>query len=276
MQLDCAGRVLDLTRPRVMGVVNVTPDSFSGDGMDRDLARAVERALAMQAAGAAVVDIGGESTRPGAAPVSEQEECDRVLPAIGACARALRVPVSVDTRRPGVMRAAVRAGAGLVNDVHALREPGALEGVAALGVPVILMHMRGTPADMQQDPQYGDVVAEVRDFLAARIGVAVIAGIPRERVLVDPGFGFGKTAAHNLALLGRLGELAPAGVPLVVGLSRKSLIGHVTGAPLAERLPGSVALAALAVRAGARLVRAHDVAATVQAVELAHAVAHAA
>jgi dihydropteroate synthase len=276
MRLDCAGRVLDLTRPRVMGVLNVTPDSFSGDGVGDDLARAIARARALEAAGAAIVDIGGESTRPGAAPVSAQQECDRVLPVIEACVRELRVPISVDTRHAAVMRAAVRAGAGLVNDVRALRGPDALGAAAALEVPVILMHMQGTPADMQRDPHYGEVVAEVRDFLAARIAAAVAAGVPRARVLVDPGFGFGKTAAHNLTLLRHLRELAPPGIPLVVGLSRKSLIGHVTGAPMQERLAGSVALAALAVRAGAHLVRAHDVAATVQAVELAHAVDRAA
>lgn len=274
MRLECAGQVLDLTHPRVMGVLNVTPDSFSGDGVGRDLGRAVERALALEAAGAAVVDIGGESTRPGAAPVSVQEEIDRVVPVIAACAAALRVPISVDTRRAAVMREAVAAGAFLINDVCALRDPGAMEAAAALGVPVILMHMQGTPADMQRDPRYVDVVAEVRAFLAARVDACAAAGVGP--VLVDPGFGFGKTAAHNLALLARLDELAPPGVALAVGLSRKSLIGQLTGAPLQERLPGSVALAALAVRAGARLVRAHDVAATVQAVALAHRVAEAA
>lgn len=276
MRYDCAGRVLDLTRPGVMGVLNATPDSFSGDGLGGDVAAAVERALAMQDAGAAVIDVGGESTRPGAPPVSVQEECDRVLPLIEQLVPALRVPVSVDTRRAEVMHAAVRAGAGLINDVAALRGLGALEVAAAAGVPVILMHMSGEPATMQAAPRYENVVAEVRAFLAARVEAAVAAGIPRERLLVDPGFGFGKTAAHNLALLKYLEGLAPPGVALSVGLSRKSLIGHVTGAAVQERLPGSVALAALAVRAGARLVRAHDVAATVQAVALAHEVAQAA
>lgn len=257
-----------------MGIVNVTPDSFSGDGLAGDLGRAVDRALAMQAAGAAVIDVGGESTRPGAAPVSEQQECDRVLPLIEALAGELRVPLSVDTRRPGVMRAAVRAGAGMINDVMALRAPGALDLAAQLGVPVILMHMQGEPARMQDQPHYDDVVAEVRAFLVQRVGACTAAGIAQ--VLVDPGFGFGKTAQHNLALLRGLGELAPPGTAVVVGLSRKSLIGQLTGAGIDDRLPGSLALAALAVGAGARLVRAHDVAATVQAVTLAHRVAQAA
>lgn len=274
MRFACAGRVLDLTTPGVMGIVNVTPDSFSGDGVGGDVGRAVDQALAMQAAGAVVIDVGGESTRPGAAPVSEQQECDRVLPLIEALAGELRVPLSVDTRRPGVMRAAVRAGAGLINDVMALRAPGALDTAAQLGVPVILMHMQGEPAHMQDRPHYGDVVAEVRGFLADRAGACAAAGVGS--VLVDPGFGFGKTAAHNLALLRSLADLAPPGVALVVGVSRKSLIGQLTGAAVDQRLPGSVALAALAVHAGVRLVRAHDVAATVQAVTLAHHVAQAA
>jgi len=249
MHLDCAGKRLDLTGPAVMGVLNLTPDSFSGDGLRCDVAAASARALAMQAAGAAVIDVGGESTRPGAARVSVGEELRRVLPVIERLAGQLTIPICIDTRQPQVMRAAVAAGAGLINDVAALREPGALDAAAALGVPVVLMHMQGEPGTMQQAPHYDDVVAEVAAFLAGRVAVCEAAGIPRQRLLLDPGFGFGKTAAHNIALLRGLPRLADLGLPLLAGLSRKSLIGAITGAPVEKRLGGSIALALLAARA---------------------------
>ncbi|RMD79690.1 MAG: dihydropteroate synthase, partial [Gammaproteobacteria bacterium] len=233
---------------------------------------ALARAREMVAEGAAVIDVGGESTRPGAEPVPVAEELRRVLPVVEALAAELPVPVSVDTSKPEVMRAAAAAGAGLINDVRALRRPGALEAAAETGLPVCLMHMRGEPRDMQRDPRYGDVVAEVGAFLEERIRACEAAGIPRDRLLVDPGFGFGKTAAHNLALLRRLDELAALGPPLLVGLSRKSLIGQLLGLPVGERLHPSVALALLAAQRGARLLRVHDVGPTVQALRTWEAV----
>ncbi|HCO44178.1 dihydropteroate synthase [Immundisolibacter sp.] len=268
MQLDCAGKGLDLRRPGVMGVLNLTPDSFSGDGLATDVGAACERALMLEAAGAAVIDIGGESTRPGAAPVSVREELARVLPVIKRLAPQLRVPISIDTRQAWVMREAVAAGAGLINDIAALREAGALKAAAELGVPVALMHMQGQPRTMQQAPNYADVVADVAAFLGERVQACREAGIVDGRLLLDPGFGFGKTPEHNLALLGGLPTLAALGFPLLVGLSRKSLIGAVTGAPVQARLGGSVALAVLAAERGARLIRVHDVAETVQALSM--------
>lgn len=272
MHLDCAGKPLDLTGPAVMGVLNVTPDSFSGDGLAPDISAACAQALAMQAAGAAVIDIGGESTRPGAAKVSVGEELRRVLPVIERLAAQLTIPISIDTRQPEVMRAAVAAGAGLINDVAALREPGALAAAAALGVPVVLMHMQGEPGTMQKEPRYSDVVQEVAAFLAARVTACEAAGIPRQRLLLDPGFGFGKTVAHNIALLRGLPRLVDLGLPLLAGLSRKSLIGAVTGAPVDRRLGGSLALALLAAQRGVRLLRVHDVEQTVQALAMLDAV----
>jgi dihydropteroate synthase len=275
MVIDCAGKPLDLSRPAVMGVLNLTPDSFSGDGL-LDLDAACERALAMQAAGAAVIDIGGESTRPGARPVTVAEELRRVLPVIERLAPRLAVPISIYTRHAEVMRAAVKAGAGLINDIAALREPGALDAAAALGVPVILMHMQGEPGTMQQAPRYDDVVGEVLAFLDQRLAACRRAGIADDRVLLDPGFGFGKTAAHNLALLRDLAQFARLRRPLVVGLSRKSLIGDLTGAPVAGRLGGSIALAVLAAERGAQVLRVHDVECTVQALAMLAAVQRAA
>ncbi len=271
---DCGGKPLDLSTPQVMGVLNVTPDSFSDGGRFLAPTRACEQAWKMVEAGAAVVDVGGESTRPGARTLSEAEEIDRVVPVIERLvAGELPVPLSIDTRKPGVMRAAVRAGAGLINDVGALREPGALDAAVALGVPVCLMHMQGEPATMQQAPHYdGDVVAAVTAFLAARIDACRAAGIPRERLLIDPGFGFGKRVEHNLRLLARLPELATLGCPVLVGLSRKSMIGALLDLDVEERLVPSVALALMAVERGARLVRAHDVAETRQALRLFAAV----
>jgi dihydropteroate synthase len=272
MLLDCAGKPLDLSRPAVMGVLNLTPDSFSGDGLGSNVQAACARAIALQAAGAAVIDIGGESTRPGAARVSVDEELQRVLPVIECLAPQLRVPISIDTRHAQVMRAAVAAGAGLINDVAALREPGALQAAADLGVPVVLMHMQGEPGTMQQAPRYVDVVAEVAEFLEERVAACERAGIARRQLLLDPGFGFGKTAQHNLALLRGLPRLAQAGLPMVVGLSRKSLIGALTGAAVTSRLGGSIALALLAAERGARLLRVHDVEPTVQALAMLEAV----
>jgi dihydropteroate synthase len=261
-----------------MGVINTTPDSFSDGGSlyrnDRlDLERALDRARQMVADGAAVLDVGGESTRPGAAPVTLQEELDRVIPLVTRIAAELDVVVSVDTSSPGVIEAAAAAGAGLINDVRALRREGALAAAAASGLPVCLMHMQGEPGSMQVAPTYNDVVAEVAAFLAERTAACEVAGIERDRILLDPGFGFGKTVAHNLQLLRGLPRLCEPGLPLLVGLSRKSLIGKLIGRELDQRLPASLALAVLAVERGARLVRCHDVAETVDALAMCAALA---
>lgn len=271
--IDCAGRELVLDRPRICGIVNVTPDSFSDGGAHFDAEAAVRHGLALVAQGADLLDVGGESTRPGAEAVSEDEELRRVIPVIEALARATTVPISVDTSKPGVMRAAVRAGAGLINDVYALRRDGALDAAAELGVPVCLMHMQGEPRSMQADPQYDEVVADVRRFLADRLFSCELAGIPRKRLLIDPGFGFGKTLDHNLALLRDLQQFATIGVPLLVGLSRKSFLGTLSGRrEPADRMPASVAAALIAVQRGAGIVRVHDVAATADALAVWQAV----
>lgn len=262
--LRCGVRTLDLSRPRVMGILNVTPDSFSDGGRYAGLARALDHARTMLADGADVVDVGGESTRPGAAPVDEATELARVVPVIEALAREGAL-VSVDTTKPGVMRAAIGAGAAIVNDVGALRAPGAIEAVAGSGVAVCLMHMRGTPATMQSAPEYADVVAEVRGFLVARARACEAAGIARDRIVVDPGFGFGKTLAHNLDLLARLDAIVASGYPVLAGLSRKSMLGAITGRPEGERMAASVAAALSAVQRGAAIVRVHDVRETVDA-----------
>ena len=272
--LDCAGRVLKLDRTRVMGIVNVTPDSFSDGGAHASTDAAVAHGLALAAQGADILDVGGESTRPGAAPVPLEEELRRVVPVIERLVRETALPVSVDTRKPEVMRAAVQAGAGMVNDVGALRGDGALETAAALGVPVVLMHMLGEPGSMQDDPRYDDVVAEVHRFLAERIFAAELAGIARKNIVVDPGFGFGKTTGHNVLLLAGLERFAELGVPLLVGLSRKRSIGELTGRAVpGERVAGSVAAHLLAAQRGAAIVRVHDVAATVDALKVWEAVA---
>jgi dihydropteroate synthase len=276
MQLACRATVLDLTEPCVMGVLNVTPDSFSDGGRYLDVAAAVERGVAMAAEGAAILDVGGESTRPGAAAVGVQEELARVIPVIESLVARVDVPVSIDTSKPEVMKAAIDAGAGLVNDVRALREPGALEVVAESGAAVCLMHMQGEPRTMQQAPSYGDVLAEVRSFLAGRLAACRAAGIAADRLCVDPGIGFGKRPEHNLALLAALDRLAEPGIPVLVGVSRKSLVGIITGRPAEQRLAGSIAFAALAVVRGAAIVRAHDVAETVDAVRVAQALRRAA
>jgi dihydropteroate synthase len=270
--LDCHGRSLDLSRPAVMGILNVTPDSFSDGGNYLSREQAIAHARAMVAEGADIIDIGGESTRPGAKSVSVQEELDRVIPVIEALHSEVAVPLSIDTSKPEVMRTAVAAGAGFINDVYALRAPGALETAAELNVPVCLMHMQGEPRTMQDDPQYRDVVTEVRDFLAARLAAAGAAGIARERLVIDPGFGFGKTAEHNLELLRVLEAFTRLGTPVLAGLSRKSMIGKLLGLPVERRMHASVALALMAVQNGARIVRVHDVGPTVEALRMVRVV----
>jgi dihydropteroate synthase len=273
-QLDCAGRLLRLDRTRVMGIVNVTPDSFSDGGDHATTEAAVAHGLRLAGEGADILDVGGESTRPGADDVPVEEELRRVVPVVERLVREAAIPVSVDTSKPEVMRAAVEAGAGMINDVFALRREGALETAAALGVPVVLMHMLGEPRSMQDAPHYDDAVAEVHRFLAERIFAAEMAGIDKKRIVVDPGFGFGKTLAHNLALLADLGRFAELGVPLMAGLSRKRSIGELTGRDDArERVHGSVAAALIAAQRGARLLRVHDVAATIDALKVWEAVA---
>ena len=257
--LDCGGRPLKLDRSRILGVVNVTPDSFSDRGAHADADAAVAHGLRLVDEGADALDIGGESTRPGATEVDVDEEIARVVPVIERLARETAVPISVDTSKPEVMRAAVAAGAGLINDVYALRRPGALEAAAELGVPVVLMHMQGEPATMQDAPHYDEVVDEVRRFLADRILACELAGIPRSRIVVDPGFGFGKTLEHNLTLLARLDALADLDVPLMAGMSRKRMIGELTGRELGERAAGSAAAHLLAAERGALLLRSHDI-----------------
>jgi dihydropteroate synthase len=265
--LRCGVHTLDLARPRVMGILNVTPDSFYDGGRYVDVASALAHARQMAADGADVIDVGGESTRPGAAAVPEADEMRRVVPVIEALASD-GVAVSADTRRPAVMRAAIAAGAAMINDVGALTAAGALDVVAGANVAVCLMHMRGEPASMQQAPQYDDVVREVREFLVARALACEAAGIARERIVVDPGFGFGKTLAHNLTLLRALPQIAAAGYPVVAGLSRKSSLGAITGRPLEERMPASLAAALMAILHGASIVRVHDVRETVDALKV--------
>jgi dihydropteroate synthase len=272
-QLDCAGRLLKLDRPRVMGIVNVTPDSFSDGGHHADVDAAVAHGLRLAEEGADLLDVGGESTRPGAAPVPLEEELRRVIPVIERLARETALPISVDTSKPEVMRAAVAAGAGLINDVHALRREGALDAAAALGVPVVLMHMQGEPGGMQAAPHYDDVVGEVHRFLAERLFACEMAGIPKARIVLDPGYGFGKTTDHNFLLLRQQSRLLDLGLPLLAGLSRKRSLGEVTGREVGDRLHASVAAAVLAAEYGARLLRVHDVAATVDAIKVWAAVA---
>ncbi|MCR6628348.1 MAG: dihydropteroate synthase [Pseudoxanthomonas sp.] len=273
-QLDCAGRILKLDRPQVMGIVNVTPDSFSDGGAHDTTDAAVAHALSLVEQGADLLDIGGESTRPGAGEVPLEEELRRVVPVIEQLAARMEVPISVDTSKPEVMRAAVQAGAGMINDVYALRRDGALDVAAALGVPVVLMHMQGEPRSMQAAPGYDDVVGEVHRFLAERIFAAEMSGIPKQRIVVDPGFGFGKDTAHNLQLLAQLQRFVELGVPVLAGLSRKRSIGQLTGRDVpAERVAGSVAAHLIAAQRGAAIVRVHDVAATVDALKVWNSVA---
>ena len=259
--LDCAGRPLKLDRPRILGVINVTPDSFSDGGANESVDAAVAHGLRLLADGADALDIGGESTRPGAEEVPAELEIARVVPVIERLARETSVPISIDTSKPEVMRAAVAAGAGIINDVYALRREGALEAARDLSVPVILMHMQGEPRSMQKAPHYDDAVDEVRRFLADRIFACELAGIPKARIVIDPGFGFGKALEHNLSLLAGLETFADLGVPLLAGMSRKRMIGELTGRDINERLVGSVAAHLMAAERGAMLLRVHDVAA---------------
>ncbi len=269
---DCGEFSLPLDRPHVVGVLNLTPDSFSDGGRYDDPARAVEHAWRMAEEGASIVELGGESTRPGARPVPPAEESRRVLPVLERLAGFPR-PLAVDTSDPVLMREAAARGVRLVNDVRALRRPGALETAASLGLAVVLMHMRGEPSTMQDDPRYDDVVEDVHAFLAARRDAARAAGIGPRSILLDPGFGFGKTLEHNLALLRALGRFRDLGCPLLAGLSRKSFVGILGGGrPVARRLPASLAAAILAYENGALFLRAHDVAATRDALAFAHAV----
>lgn len=273
MILHCAKFQLTLNRTHVMGIVNVTPDSFSDGGQFVQTSAAVEHAFALIEQGADILDVGGESTRPNATPVPLQEELDRVIPVIEELARHVQVPISIDTYKPAVMAAAIRAGATIVNDVRALQEPGAIEAVAASDVAVCLMHMQGTPQTMQVDPTYTDVVAEVKAFLAVRAEDCLQAGIAKHRILLDPGFGFGKTRAHNIRLIQELASLQDLGYPLLVGLSRKSILGQVTGQDVDARLHASVAAAVISAMKGANIVRVHDVKATVEALKVVAAIA---
>lgn len=277
-RLKCAGRVLDLGRTQVMGILNVTPDSFSDGGhLYRSAKLSIDQALVhaagMVADGATIIDVGGESTRPGAAVVSVQEELDRVIPVVERIAAELDVLISVDTSAPEVITASAAAGAGLINDVRSLQREGALAAASATGLPVCVMHMQGeSPATMQQDPRYSDVLLEVRSFLEVQVARCVAAGITRERLILDPGFGFGKSLQHNLQLLQEMDALLELGLPLLVGTSRKTMVGQVLDKPVDQRLAGSLATAVLAVERGARIIRVHDVAATVDAVRMTEAV----
>lgn len=264
LSLQCGGRTLDLAKPAVMGVLNVTPDSFSDGGQllhsqRPDLSAILTRAEAMVAAGAAILDVGGESTRPGAAPVSEAEELDRVVPVVERLTSELEIVVSVDTSTAAVMREAAGVGAGIINDVRALQRPGALEAAAATGLPICLMHMQGEPDTMQTAPVYSDVVEDVLHFLEQRVSLSEAAGIGRQQIMLDPGFGFGKTLEHNVALMRGLGRFVATGMPVMVGVSRKSMIGALTGREVGDRLAGSLALATAALLAGAAIIRVHDV-----------------
>lgn len=270
MLLDCAGKSLDLSTPKVMGVLNITPDSFSDGGRWLSLDAAIRQAEMMQEAGAAIIDVGGESTRPGAPAVDLEAEKERVLPIIEALASRLQVPISVDTSKPAVMRAAVNAGAGLVNDVMALQAESALDVAAELGCPVCLMHMQGSPRTMQANPSYTDVVADVQRFLLQRAEAAIAAGVAAKNILLDPGFGFGKTVAHNYQLLAQLERLVGQ-YPLLVGMSRKSMLGAVTGHPVDKRLHAGIAAATIASLKGAAIIRTHDVAETVDAITICNA-----
>lgn len=271
-RLPCGSRVLDLSSPHVMGILNVTPDSFSDGGRHFGVETALRHAEAMVSAGATLVDIGGESTRPGARVVSPLEELERVAPVVEAIARELDVIISVDTSTPAVIRESARLGAGLINDVRSLSRDGALGAAADSGLPVCLMHMRGEPADMQNDPRYDDVTAEVLGFLQERMDVCIGAGIPAERIVLDPGFGFAKTLSHNLSLFKHLEQLHALRRPLLVGVSRKSMIGQALERDVAHRLYGSLGLAALAISKGACILRVHDVAETIDVVRMVAAV----
>lgn len=272
MKLQCKNIELDLSRPKVMGILNATPDSFSDGGLHRHLNQAVDRVAQMIAEGAHMIDVGGESTRPGAADVPEAQELERVVPLIGAIAQRFDVPISVDTSKPEVMTQAVAAGACLINDVRALQAPGALAAAAESGAGVCLMHMQGQPRTMQAAPEYTHVVKEVVEFLQERLEDCLSQGIAASQVCLDPGFGFGKTLDHNLELLRELDSLHTIGCPLLIGVSRKSMIGHVLNVEVSERMLGSVAAALMALERGAAIVRVHDVKETAQAVSMFNAI----
>jgi dihydropteroate synthase len=267
----CGRFVLNAERPLIMGIVNLSDDSFSGDGLHGDTAAAIAQARRLIDEGAHILDLGAESSRPGAAPVSAQQEIERLQPVIEAL-HDCGVPLSIDTLKPEVMQVALAAGADMINDINALRAPGALELVAASRAGVCLMHMQGDPGTMQDDPHYVDIVAEVAEFLAERVAAAEAAGIVLNRIAVDPGFGFGKTLEHNIELLRRLDELVVPGLPLLVGMSRKSMLGLLTGRAAPDRVHAGVAAHVLAVLRGARIVRVHDVAATRDALAVLQAV----
>lgn len=271
-RLPCGNRVLDLSRTHVMGILNITPDSFSDGGRFTQRDAALRHAEAMVAAGATLVDVGGESTRPGARVVTALEELERVAPIVEAISRELDVIISVDTSTPAVIRETARLGAGLINDVRSLTRDGALDAAAATGLPVCLMHMRGEPGDMQNNPHYDDVTVEVAMFLEERMAACASVGIGAEKIVLDPGFGFAKTLAHNLSLFKHMQDLYRLGRPLLVGVSRKSMIGLALERPVGERLYGSLALAALAMTRGASILRVHDVAETVDVVRMIAAV----
>ena len=274
--LRCGKHQLDLTHAHVMGILNVTPDSFSDGGRYTSLELALLRAHEMVSAGASIIDIGGESTRPGAATVGAQQELDRVAPLVERIAAECDVIISVDTSTPAVIRESARLGAGLINDVRSLQRDGALDAAAASHLPVCLMHMRGEPQTMQDQPLYTDVAAEVADFLQERMAACVAAGIAAERILLDPGFGFAKNTQHNYELFKRLPELLSLQRPLLVGVSRKSMIGNILQQPVDQRLYGSLALAVMALERGAKILRVHDVAATMDALKIFNAVQDAA
>ena len=271
-RLPCGNRVLDLAHPQVMGILNVTPDSFSDGGRFRQRDEALRHAAAMVAAGASLIDVGGESTRPGALQVSADEELQRVAPVVEAIAAELDVIISVDTSCPQVMRESARLGAGLLNDVRSLRREGALQAAAESGLPVCLMHMQGEPETMQKNPHYDDLLAEVQAFFAERMAACAAAGIAAERIILDPGFGFAKNLQHNLSLFKHMQVLHGFARPLLVGVSRKSMIGQALGREVDQRLAGGLALAALAVAKGACILRVHDVAETVDLVRMIAAV----
>ncbi|AIU87258.1 dihydropteroate synthase [Pectobacterium odoriferum] len=271
MQLVARDSTLDLSCPHIMGILNVTPDSFSDGGKHNKLDTALLHVQEMITAGATLIDIGGESTRPGAADVSTEEELNRVVPVVEAIAKRFDVWISVDTSKPEVMMASAQAGAHLINDIRALQEPGALEAAAATGLPVCLMHMQGMPRTMQHKPHYDDLMKDIGNFLQQQIERCVNANIPKSKLLLDPGFGFGKNLAHNYALLARLSELHRFELPLLVGMSRKSMIGQLLNVPPAQRVHGSVACAVIAAMQGAQIIRVHDVKETADAMRIVEA-----
>lgn len=275
MQLTAGSRSLNLLYPQVMGILNVTPDSFSDGGQHNTIERALRHAQSMVDAGASLIDVGGESTRPGAAEVSEQEELDRVIPVVEALARYFDVWISVDTSKPAVITASAAAGADLINDIRSLQEPGALEAAAQTGLPVCLMHMQGQPRTMQQAPHYDDLMGDVFAFFRHHIARCEQGGIPKEKLVLDPGFGFGKNLSHNYQLLNRLSELHRFNLPLLVGMSRKSMVGQLLNIPPEQRLSGSVACAVIAAMKGAKIIRVHDVKETVEAMRVVEATLYA-